>query len=81
MKLSTISELFEVVNQFASKSSELVLESVTLDVLELARLCLQFNGDHFQQHKKRVSKTLARPMCVRFNANTQLRNNLLYHYT
>ena len=55
-KPSTISELINVVKQFASEISGEVLENVALDVLDRARLCLQVNGGHFQKLKKRGSK-------------------------
>ena len=55
-KPSTIAELINVVKQFASEIRKEVLENVALDVLERARLCLQVNGGHFQQLKKRGSK-------------------------
>ena len=55
-KPSTISEVIDVVKQFASESSEEVLKNVALDVLERARLCLEVNGGHFQHLKKMRSR-------------------------
>ena len=56
-KPSTIAELINVLKQFASEISKEELENVALVVLDRARLCLQVNGGHFQQLKKKGSKS------------------------
>ena len=57
-KLSTIFDLINVVKQFVSEISEEVPENVAQDVVDRARLCLQVNGDNFQQLRSSGSKRL-----------------------
>ena len=56
-KSSTIAELINVVEHFASGIREEVLENVALDLLYYRAMhCLQVNGGHFKQLKKTVPK-------------------------